>query len=57
MRWLFCCAVMLAAGACGLADDERREENKYIYPVFSDKTFDAYCLLAFDLDGNVRISL
>ncbi len=47
---------MLAAGACGLADDERREENRYIYPVFSDKTFETYCLREFDLDGNGRIS-
>lgn len=47
---------MLAAGACGLADDERREENRYIYPVFSDKTFEAYCIREFDLDGNGRIS-
>lgn len=56
MRGLFCCAVMLAAGACGLADDERSEENRYIYPVFSDKTFEAYCIREFDLDGNGRIS-
>lgn len=56
MRWLFCCAVLLAAGSCGLADDGRAEENKYIYPVFSDKTFEAWCLRQFDLDGNGRIS-
>ena len=56
MKRLLPALVLVSVTACGLADDERDEENKYIYPTFSDKTFEAYCLGEFDLDGNGRIS-
>lgn len=47
---------LLLATACGLADDPQDERDRYIYPTFFDKTFEAYCLGAFDLDGDGRIS-
>ena len=56
MKRLLPALVLVSVTACGLADDERDEENKYIYPTFSDKIFEAYCLGEFDLDGNGRIS-
>lgn len=49
--------VAVCATACGLADDERDEKNKYEYIVFSDAAFEAYCLEAFDLNKDGRISL
>ncbi len=56
-RWrflsLFPC---LLAAACGLADSERDEKNRYEYFTFFDKTFEAFCLEHFDSDGNGRIS-
>ena len=48
--------LVLLSTACGLAEDERDEENKYIYLTFYDKAFEAYCLGAFDVDGDGRIS-
>ena len=47
---------LLLATACGLADDPQDERDRYIYPTFFDKTFEAYCRGAFDLDGDGRIS-
>lgn len=49
-------ALALLATACGLADDPQEERNKSVYPTFFDKTFEAYCIETFDLDGNGRIS-
>lgn len=46
----------LLATACGLADDPQDERNKSVYPAFFDKTFEAYCIETFDLDGDGRIS-
>lgn len=46
----------LLATACGLADDPQDERNKSVYPTFFDKTFEAYCIETFDLDGDGRIS-
>lgn len=46
----------LFATACGLADDPQDETNKSVYPTFFDKTFEAWCIETFDLDGDGRIS-
>ncbi len=46
----------LFATACGLADDPRDETNKSVFPTFFDKTFEAYCIETFDLNGDGRIS-
>ena len=35
---------VLLCTACGLAEDDRDEDNKYIYLDFYDKAFEAYCL-------------
>jgi len=48
--------VVREAAACGLAEDERDEKNRYIYLTFYDKAFEAYCLGEFDVDGDGRIS-
>lgn len=48
--------LVLLSTACGLAEDERDEKNRYVYHPFYDKAFEAYCLEAFDLDGDGRIS-
>lgn len=48
--------LMLLCTACGLAEDERDEKNKYIYLTFYDKAFETYCLGAFDVDSDGRIS-
>lgn len=59
-RTLFRVVALCSAGcaaACGLADDERDEKNKYEYIVFSDAAFEGYCLGAFDLNRDGRISL
>ena len=48
--------LLLLSTACGLAEDERDEKNKYIYLTFYDKAFEAYCLGGFDTDGDGRIS-
>lgn len=42
--------------ACGLAEDEQDEKNKYLYLTFCDKAFESYCLAEFDSDHNGRIS-
>lgn len=48
--------LILLGTACGLAEDERDEKNKYIHLTFYDKAFETYCLGAFDADGDGRIS-
>ena len=48
--------LLLLSAACGLAEDERDEKNRYIYLTFYDKAFEAYCLDEFDVDGDGRIS-
>lgn len=48
--------LLLFGTACGLAEDERDEKNRYIHLTFYDKAFEAYCLSEFDIDGNGRIS-
>ena len=48
--------LLLLSAACGLAEDERDEKNRYIYLTFYDKAFEAYCLGEFDVDGDGRIS-
>lgn len=55
MRTLFSLIVLLLA-ACGLAEDEQSEKNKYIYITFSDGAFEAYLLGTYDLNGDGRIS-
>lgn len=47
---------LLLFTACGLADDERDEKNKYVYITFADPAFEAYCLGEFDLNRDGRIS-
>lgn len=47
---------LLLLTACGLADDERDEKNKYVYITFADPAFEAYCLEEFDLNHDGRIS-
>ena len=44
--------LLLLSAACGLAEDERDEKNRYIYLTFYDKAFEAYCLGEFDVDGD-----
>lgn len=57
MNRVFPAAVLaLLATACGLADDPQDEKNKFVYPTFFDKTFEAFCIETFDLDGDGRIS-
>ena len=46
---------VLLCTACGLAEDDRDEDNKYIYLDFYDKAFEAYCLEKFDTNGDGRI--
>lgn len=48
--------LLLGAMACGLADNERDEKNRRVYLNFYDKTFEAFCLGEYDLDGDGRIS-
>lgn len=48
--------LFLLCTACGLAESERDEKNKYDYLTFYDKAFETYCLENFDTDGNGRIS-
>lgn len=48
--------LLLFCTACGLAEDGRDEDNKYIYIKFYDKAFEAYCLEKFDTSGDGRIS-
>lgn len=48
--------LLLLCTACGLAESERDEKNKYEYLTFYDKAFETYCLENFDTDGNGRIS-
>lgn len=47
---------LLLLTACGLADDPRDEDNKYIYIHLPDGRFRDYCLREFDTDGDGRIS-
>ena len=48
--------LVLFCTACGLAEDDRDEDNKHIYLKFYDKAFEAYCLEKFDTSGDGRIS-
>ena len=48
--------LVLFCTACGLAEDDRDEENKHIYLTFYDKAFETYCLEKFDVNGDGRIS-
>lgn len=48
--------LLFGATACGLADNERDEKNRRVYLNFYDKTFEAFCLGEYDLDGDGRIS-
>ena len=36
--------LVLFCTACGLAEDDRDEENKHIYLTFYNKAFETYCL-------------
>jgi len=47
------CAVL---ASCGLAEDERDDENRRIYLRLTDPAFEAYCLEKFDLDFDGRLS-
>ena len=49
--------LLLGATACGLADNERDEKNRRVYLNFYDKTFEAFCLGEYDLDGDGLTSL
>lgn len=55
MRTLSLFALLLLT-ACGLAEDPRDEDNKYIYINLPDGRFRDYCLREFDTDGDGRIS-
>lgn len=55
-RPLLLISALLAFTACGLADDPRDEENKYVYISFSDPAFEKFCLEHFDINGDGRIS-
>ena len=48
--------LLLLSAACGLAEDERDEKNRYIYLTFYDKAFEAYCLDEFVRNGASRRS-
>lgn len=48
--------LLLCGTACGLADDDRSEDNKYIYLTFFDKGFEALCLEHYDLNRDGRLS-
>lgn len=59
MRFLlFLLAMPLFFAACGLADDDRDADNKYIYieDKFSDPRFYAFCMEHYDLNGDGHIS-
>ena len=45
-----------ATVACGLAEDERDEKDRYVYLDLSDASFSAYCLAQFDSDGDGQLS-
>ncbi len=47
---------LLLLAACGLAEDERDEENKYIRLTFHDQAFETYCLEKFDSNNDGHIS-
>ena len=48
--------LLLFCTACGLAEDDRDEDNKHVYLKFYDKAFETYCLEKFDTSGDGRIS-
>lgn len=48
--------LVLAASACGMAEDEREDRDRRIYLTFSDDAFTAYCLEHFDTNGDGRLS-
>lgn len=48
--------LLLCGTACGLADDDRSEDNKHIYLTFYDKSFEALCLEHYDLNRDGRLS-
>ena len=48
--------LFLFCTACGLAEDDRDEDNKHVYLKFYDKAFETYCLEKFDTSGDGRIS-
>lgn len=56
MMRLLVVSMLLLATACGLADNPRDEENKYIYITFSDPAFRDYCLREFDSSHDGRLS-
>lgn len=55
-RLLVALCILILPTACGLAEDERDEDNKLIYINIPDDAFEKACLTACDLDGNGRVS-
>lgn len=55
-RLLVALCILILPTACGLAEDERDEDNKLIYINIPDGAFEKACLAACDLDANGRIS-
>ena len=48
--------LFLPLHSCGLGEDSRDEDNRYVYLRFADPAFEAYCLEHWDLNGDGRIS-
>lgn len=42
--------------SCGLGENSRDEDNRYVYLRFADPAFEKYCLDHWDLNGDGRIS-
>ena len=42
--------------SCGLGENSRDEDNRYVYLRFADPAFEKYCLEHWDLNGDGRIS-
>lgn len=56
MRRLAALLAFSCAVSCGLAEDERDEQNRYIRIDLPDPAFRACCIEAFDLDGDGYLS-
>lgn len=48
--------LLLSLTACGLAESERDEENRYIRLTFTDSAFEQFCLGKYDLNKDGHLS-